>query len=132
MRRGVARQSSLHKQASVLLAALKHAECSCCNDSISACNLARFLSPVETHQHVCAFQIEAVAALRHPNIIRLLGYCLDFDAGDERHEQVLIYELAPNGDLETLMDKRGTWVGAWMGVWGFRVSGCRVPVFYLH
>lgn len=57
--------------------------------------------------HSMPWQVENVAQLRHPNIIRLLGYCLDFDAGKERHEQVLIYEFAPNGNLETLMAERG-------------------------
>uniref|UniRef100_A0ACD5UD64 Uncharacterized protein n=1 Tax=Avena sativa TaxID=4498 RepID=A0ACD5UD64_AVESA len=42
-------------------------------------------------------ELDVLLSLRHPHIVRLLGYC------DERDEGVLVFEYAPNGDLhETL------------------------------
>ncbi|CAI5980031.1 unnamed protein product [Closterium sp. NIES-65] len=38
-------------------------------------------------------QIHAVSQLRHPNLVRLLGYC------EEREELLLVYEFVPNGNL---------------------------------
>ncbi|KAL6903413.1 hypothetical protein ACP4OV_004226 [Aristida adscensionis] len=38
-------------------------------------------------------ELEVLLSLRHPHIVRLLGYC------DERDEGVLVFEYAPNGDL---------------------------------
>ena len=54
-----------------------------------------------------SFQVEALASLHHPNLTRLLGYCLHIDR--ERHsvEQLVVYEFVPGGDLETRMSKGG-------------------------
>ncbi|CAI5512576.1 unnamed protein product [Closterium sp. Naga37s-1] len=49
-------------------------------------------------------QIHEMASKHHPNLVRLLGFCLDMDVVNERTEQILIYEYMLNGDLET-------WVG---------------------
>ncbi|RCV34752.1 hypothetical protein SETIT_7G184200v2 [Setaria italica] len=38
-------------------------------------------------------ELEVLLSLRHPYVVRLLGYC------DERDEGVLVFEYAPNGDL---------------------------------
>lgn len=35
--------------------------------------------------------------LRHPNLVRLIGYCA------ERGEALLAYELCPNGSLDNLL-----------------------------
>ncbi|CAI5536490.1 unnamed protein product [Closterium sp. Naga37s-1] len=49
-------------------------------------------------------EINEMASKHHPNLVRLLGFCLDMDVVNERTEQILIYEYMLNGDLET-------WVG---------------------
>ncbi|TVU02419.1 hypothetical protein EJB05_52100, partial [Eragrostis curvula] len=38
-------------------------------------------------------ELDVLLSLRHPHVVRLLGYC------DEREEGVLVFEYAPNGDL---------------------------------
>ncbi|XP_062226289.1 salt tolerance receptor-like cytoplasmic kinase 1 [Phragmites australis] len=38
-------------------------------------------------------ELDVLLSLRHPHIVRLLGYC------DERDEGMLVFEYAPNGDL---------------------------------
>lgn len=38
-------------------------------------------------------ELDVLTSLRHPHIVRLLGFC------DEREEGVLVFEYAPNGDL---------------------------------
>ncbi|GJP30382.1 hypothetical protein CLOM_g965 [Closterium sp. NIES-68] len=52
------------------------------------------------------FQIEVkeMASKHHPHLVRLLGYCLDFNPATRKMEQILVYELMHNNDLET-------WVG---------------------
>ncbi|CAI5955933.1 unnamed protein product, partial [Closterium sp. NIES-65] len=49
-------------------------------------------------------EINEMASKHHPNLVRLLGFCVDMDVVNERTEQILIYEYMLNGDLET-------WVG---------------------
>ncbi|CAI7850492.1 unnamed protein product [Closterium sp. NIES-54] len=39
-------------------------------------------------------------ATNHPNLVRLVGYCLDFSSVMERMEQIVIYEFMANGNLE--------------------------------
>ncbi|CAI5482257.1 unnamed protein product [Closterium sp. Yama58-4] len=41
-----------------------------------------------------------MATKHHPNLVRLLGYCIDVDVAAERTEQIVIYEFMENGDLE--------------------------------
>ncbi|CAI5947089.1 unnamed protein product [Closterium sp. NIES-65] len=43
--------------------------------------------------------INEMASKHHPNLVRLLGFCMDYDAASERMEQIAIYEFMPNGDL---------------------------------
>ena len=50
-------------------------------------------------------QVESVAVLRHPNIVRLYGYCAEMAATGEFMEQILVYEFVPNGDLAGFMKK---------------------------
>ncbi|CAI5949984.1 unnamed protein product [Closterium sp. NIES-65] len=45
-------------------------------------------------------EIKEMASKHHPNLVRLLGYCLDMDTVNERMEQILIYQYMHNGDLE--------------------------------
>uniref|UniRef100_A0A0D9VIW9 Salt tolerance receptor-like cytoplasmic kinase 1 n=1 Tax=Leersia perrieri TaxID=77586 RepID=A0A0D9VIW9_9ORYZ len=44
------------------------------------------------HRAFCQ-ERDVLLSLRHPHVVRLLGYC------DERDEGVLVFEYAPNGDL---------------------------------
>ncbi|CAI5518907.1 unnamed protein product [Closterium sp. Naga37s-1] len=44
-------------------------------------------------------EINEMASKHHPNLVRLLGFCMDYDAASERMEQIAIYEFMPNGDL---------------------------------
>ena len=45
-------------------------------------------------------EILLLDALRHPNLVRLLGYC------NEKGEALLMYELAPNGSLDRMLFDR--------------------------
>ena len=44
-------------------------------------------------------QVRTVAGLRHRNLVRLLGYCVDYNASSGQQEQILVYEFVPAGDL---------------------------------
>ncbi|KAG8060065.1 hypothetical protein GUJ93_ZPchr0002g23564 [Zizania palustris] len=44
---------------------------------------------------------DVLLSLRHPHVVRLLGYC------DERDEGVLVFEYAPNGDLHERLHRNG-------------------------
>ncbi|CAI5944171.1 unnamed protein product [Closterium sp. NIES-64] len=44
--------------------------------------------------------VNEMATKHHPNLVRLLGYCIDVDVAAERTEQIVIYEFMENGDLE--------------------------------
>ncbi|CAL5069142.1 unnamed protein product [Urochloa decumbens] len=51
-------------------------------------------------------ELDVLLSLRHPHVVRLLGYC------DERDEGVLVFEYAPNGDLHERLHGSGgglTW-----------------------
>ncbi|CAI5534359.1 unnamed protein product [Closterium sp. Naga37s-1] len=52
-------------------------------------------------------EINEMASKHHPNLVRLLGFCLDYDAAAERMEQIAIYEYMPNGDLYRRMHGNG-------------------------
>ncbi|GJP57477.1 hypothetical protein CLOP_g12193 [Closterium sp. NIES-67] len=45
-------------------------------------------------------EVNEMATKHHPNLVRLLGFCIDGDAASENMEQIAIYEFMPNGDLE--------------------------------
>ncbi|CAI7812944.1 unnamed protein product [Closterium sp. NIES-54] len=45
-------------------------------------------------------EVKEMATKNHPNLVRLVGYCLDFSPVTERMEQIVIYEFMPHGDLE--------------------------------
>ncbi|GJP48937.1 hypothetical protein CLOM_g8210 [Closterium sp. NIES-68] len=45
-------------------------------------------------------EVEEMASKSHPNLVRLLGYCVHIDMATEHHEQIVIYEFCSNGDLE--------------------------------
>ncbi|CAI7777282.1 unnamed protein product [Closterium sp. NIES-54] len=53
-------------------------------------------------------QINEMASKHHPNLVRLLGFCMDYDAASERMEQIAIYEFMPNGDLYQRMHSEAT------------------------
>ncbi|CAL5015676.1 unnamed protein product [Urochloa decumbens] len=46
-------------------------------------------------------ELDVLLSLRHPHVVRLLGYC------DERDEGVLVFEYAPNGDLHERLHGAG-------------------------
>ncbi|CAI5516002.1 unnamed protein product [Closterium sp. Naga37s-1] len=45
-------------------------------------------------------EVRAMATLRHENLVRLLGFCVDMHVESGRQEQVLVYEYVGNGDLK--------------------------------
>ncbi|CAI7788871.1 unnamed protein product, partial [Closterium sp. NIES-54] len=45
-------------------------------------------------------EVNAMASKHHPNLVRLLGFCIDFNAGTEEMEQVVVYEFMENADLD--------------------------------
>ncbi|CAI5513991.1 unnamed protein product, partial [Closterium sp. Naga37s-1] len=49
-------------------------------------------------------EVKEMASKHHPHLVRLLGYCIDFDPSTRLMEQILIYEFMPNSDLES-------WIG---------------------
>ncbi|EEE57476.1 hypothetical protein OsJ_07721 [Oryza sativa Japonica Group] len=51
------------------------------------------------HRAFCQ-ERDVLLSLRHPHVVRLLGYC------DERDEGVLVFEYAPNGDLHERLHHR--------------------------
>ena len=51
-------------------------------------------------------QVESVAVLRHPNIVRLYGYCLEVPEGEDMQEQILAYEYMPNEDMAKFLTSR--------------------------
>ncbi|KAF0935909.1 hypothetical protein E2562_036660 [Oryza meyeriana var. granulata] len=52
------------------------------------------------HRAFCQ-ERDVLLSLRHPHVVRLLGYC------DERDEGVLVFEYAPNGDLHERLHRSG-------------------------
>ncbi|CAI5522113.1 unnamed protein product [Closterium sp. Naga37s-1] len=58
------------------------------------------LSPSRPTSFFSPPQINEMASKHHPNLVRLLGYCIDVDKAAESTEQILIYEFMDNGDLE--------------------------------
>ncbi|CAI7764187.1 unnamed protein product [Closterium sp. NIES-53] len=51
-----------------------------------------------------AVQVTEMASKHHPNLVRLLGFCVYFDPATTLMEQVLVYEFMANWDLES-------WIG---------------------
>ncbi|CAI7783988.1 unnamed protein product, partial [Closterium sp. NIES-54] len=49
-------------------------------------------------------EVKEMASKHHPHLVRLLGYCIDFNPSTRHMEQILIYEFMPNHDLES-------WIG---------------------
>ena len=47
-----------------------------------------------------------MAGLHHPHIVRLLGYCDEYNEEKNLVEQLLVYEFMPNGDLEAFIQNR--------------------------
>uniref|UniRef100_A0ACD5Z3F7 Uncharacterized protein n=1 Tax=Avena sativa TaxID=4498 RepID=A0ACD5Z3F7_AVESA len=69
-------------------------------------------------------ELEVLMSVRHPHIVRLLGYC------DEREEGVLVFEYASNGDLhERLHRKRAALPWARRMAIAFQVA---MALEYLH
>ncbi|CAI7925021.1 unnamed protein product, partial [Closterium sp. NIES-53] len=46
-------------------------------------------------------EVREMASKHHPNLVRLLGYCIAFDPATRTMEQILVYEFMPNHDLDT-------------------------------
>ncbi|CAI5513441.1 unnamed protein product [Closterium sp. Naga37s-1] len=51
-------------------------------------------------------EVNEMATKSHPNLVRLLGYCMDYDPVAERMEQIVIYEFVDNGDLDRWIGPR--------------------------
>ncbi|KQJ83840.1 probable receptor-like protein kinase At4g10390 [Brachypodium distachyon] len=56
----------------------------------------------ERHSRAFRQELDVLLTLRHPHVVRLLGYNCD-----ERDEGVLVFEYAPNGDLHESLHGRG-------------------------
>ncbi|XP_020091930.1 wall-associated receptor kinase-like 14 [Ananas comosus] len=72
-------------------------------------------------------EIRLISCVRHPNLVRLLGCCVD------RGEQILVYEFVPNGTLAQHL-RRGGGVGGglpWRARLGIAAEAARA-VAYLH
>ena len=50
-----------------------------------------------------SLQVRLIAGLHHPHIVRLLGYCDEYNRERNLVEQTLVYEFMPNGDLEAFV-----------------------------
>ncbi|CAI5949201.1 unnamed protein product [Closterium sp. NIES-64] len=50
-------------------------------------------------------EVEEMASKNHLHLVRLLGYCVDIDRATDHHEQIVIYEFCPNGDLEKYLTR---------------------------
>ncbi|CAI5993469.1 unnamed protein product [Closterium sp. NIES-65] len=48
--------------------------------------------------------VKEMASKHHPNLVRLLGFCVHYDSSTGQIEQVLVYEFMANRDLES-------WIG---------------------
>ncbi|KAK1626307.1 hypothetical protein QYE76_000622 [Lolium multiflorum] len=72
-------------------------------------------------------EIRLISSLSHPNLVRLLGCCLD------RGEHILVYELVPNGTLAQHLHNGGE--GGATLPWRARLdvaAGTAAAVAYLH
>ncbi|CAI5957249.1 unnamed protein product [Closterium sp. NIES-64] len=52
-------------------------------------------------------QVKEMASKHHPNLVRLLGYCVNYDSSTGQIEQVLVYEFMANRDLESWIGSAG-------------------------
>ncbi|CAI5957262.1 unnamed protein product, partial [Closterium sp. NIES-64] len=50
-------------------------------------------------------EVKEMASKHHPNLVRLLGFCVHYDSSTGQIEQVLVYEFMANRDLES-------WIGS--------------------
>ncbi|CAI5990481.1 unnamed protein product [Closterium sp. NIES-65] len=62
-------------------------------------------SNVISQYHTATGMVKEMASKHHPHLVRLLGYCIDFDLSTRLMEQILVYEFMPNHDLES-------WIGS--------------------
>ncbi|KAG8092983.1 hypothetical protein GUJ93_ZPchr0012g22210 [Zizania palustris] len=67
-------------------------------------------------------EIKLISSLSHPNLVRLLGCCLD------RGEQILVYEFVPNGTLYHHLASGGLQWSARLGV----AAETAAAIAYLH
>ncbi|CAI5963480.1 unnamed protein product [Closterium sp. NIES-64] len=44
-------------------------------------------------------QVAAMARLKHPALVPLLGYCIDYNKATRQMEQIIVSQFMPNGDL---------------------------------
>ncbi|CAI9760762.1 unnamed protein product [Fraxinus pennsylvanica] len=51
----------------------------------------------------CLAEINYLGQLRHPNLVKLIGYCLEDD------HRVLVYEFMPKGSMENHLFRRGSY-----------------------
>ena len=48
-------------------------------------------------------QVRLMVGLHHPHIVRLLGFCDEYNPEKNLVEQLLVYEFMPNGDIEAFI-----------------------------
>ncbi|CAI7804020.1 unnamed protein product [Closterium sp. NIES-54] len=44
-------------------------------------------------------EVKAMAPLKHPSLVPLLGYCIDYNEASRQMEQIIVSQFMPNGDL---------------------------------
>ncbi|TYI58466.1 hypothetical protein E1A91_D11G360800v1 [Gossypium mustelinum] len=70
-------------------------------------------------------QIATIGRLRHPNLVRLLGYC------KRRHELLLVYDYMPNGSLDKFLYYQPNSILNWTQRFKI-IKDVASALFYLH
>ena len=53
-------------------------------------------------------KIHAMARLKHPNLVRVVGMCTDNNPATGMKERIVIYEFISGGDLAAFLEGRGS------------------------
>ncbi|CAI7797748.1 unnamed protein product [Closterium sp. NIES-54] len=61
-------------------------------------------------------EVKEMASKHHPALVRLLGYCIDFNPTTQNMEQILVYEFVDNCDLEKWLSQAKERVHVMIGV----------------
>ncbi|KAK9127095.1 hypothetical protein Syun_015892 [Stephania yunnanensis] len=72
-------------------------------------------------------EVNYLGQLSHPNLVRLIGYCL------EDEHRLLVYEFMPRGSLENHLFRRGSYIQSL--AWNFRMKvalGAAKGLAFLH
>ncbi|KAK9913539.1 hypothetical protein M0R45_037352 [Rubus argutus] len=86
------------------------------------------LSPNGFHGHEEGFtEIYYLGQLRHPNLVRLIGYCSEDD------ELLLVYEFMPKGSLDNLLFGRASYLQPLSWILRMKIAlGAAKVLAYLH